>query len=101
MEIDSENRDFLERLAAKYVWWKSPKEAMKRPDRVMAQVMNIGDFDDEMQLAARMGKASLREVIAQAEPGWFNARSWHYWHYWLKLAELDQVPPLPVRRYSN
>jgi hypothetical protein len=41
------NRPLLSRLAEKYIWWKSPDEAMAMPERVIAQVMNIGEvFDD-------------------------------------------------------
>jgi len=34
-EVGSE----LERLAARYVWWNSPAIAVRRPERVVAQVM--------------------------------------------------------------
>jgi len=36
----------LKQFAAKYIWWKTPEEAVARPERVIAQVMNIGDYDD-------------------------------------------------------
>ena len=87
----------MRRLASRYVWWKTPDEAMQFPLRVMAQVMNMGDFDDMRELAETVGKDALREVLRQAEAGEFNERSWHYWHYRLGLAELDKVPPLPYR----
>ena len=87
----------MRRLASRYVWWKTPDEAMQFPLRVMAQVMNMGDFDDMRELAETVGKDALREVLRQAEAGEFNERSWHYWHYRLGLAELDKVPPLPHR----
>ena len=70
------------------------------PQRVMAQVMNIGDYDDVQLLAKQVGNDVLREVIAHAEAGQFNERSWTYWHYRLGLAALEQVPPLPVRRFE-
>ena len=87
----------MRRLASRYVWWKTPDEAMQFPLRVMAQVMNMGDFDDMRELAETVGKDALRDVLRQAEAGEFNERSWHYWHYRLGLAELDKVPPLPHR----
>ena len=61
--------------------------------------MNIGDYDDLLALLAHFDQEALCEVLRHAEAGQFNARSWHYWHYKLKLAELGQVPPLPVRRF--
>lgn len=36
----------LKTLARKYIWWKTPDEAITMPERVIAQVMNIGDYSD-------------------------------------------------------
>ena len=92
------NRDTLKRLAAKYIWWKVPDEALQQPERVVAQVMNIGDYDDVQMLAAQAGDDYLREVLVNAEIGQYNARSWAYWHYRLGLAVPGQVPAMPQRR---
>jgi len=88
----------LRQLAAKYIWWETPDEALERPERVIAQVMNIGDYEDVQALAEHVGDDVLRDVLTHAEVGWFNERSWHYWHYRLGLAELEQVPPMPSRQ---
>lgn len=88
----------LRSLAAKYIWWKTPDEAMRRPERIVAQVMDIGDFDDMQALAAQLGDDHLRDVLRTAEAGQFNERSWTYWHYRLGLASLGQVPTPPARR---
>ncbi len=37
------NPSALTRLAAKYIWWKTPEDACRFPARVAAQVMNMGD----------------------------------------------------------
>ncbi len=71
------------------------------PHRVIAQVMNIGDYTDVQQLANQVGDEVLREVIAHAQAGQFDQRSWAYWHYRLGLANVDQVPPLPVRTLDS
>ena len=92
--------ELLKRLAKRYVWWKTPEEAVKYPRLVVARVMNIGDYDDVQVLVKSVGDDYLREVIAQAEIGQFNARSWHYWHYRLGLAKYDEVPPMPKRRVA-
>ena len=90
----------LKRLASKYVWWKTPDEAVAMPERVMAQVMDIGDYADVQALAAEVGEDALREVLTHAEAGQFSKRSWAYWHYRLGLAAVeDDVPPVPVRRF--
>jgi hypothetical protein len=94
------DRDTLKRLARKYIWWKAPEESLQQPERVVAQVMDIGDYDDLQMLAALAGDEYLREVIARAEIGQYSARSWAYWHYRLGLAVPGQVPSLPRRRIA-
>ena len=91
-------RDLIERLAAKYVWWKTPEDAARTPDRVIARVMQLGDYADVQHLVATLGDEHLRGVLRRADVGEFDARSWTYWHYRLRLAEPGAVPPLPVRR---
>ncbi|MGH8510695.1 MAG: hypothetical protein ACREU9_09690 [Gammaproteobacteria bacterium] len=94
------DREVLRQFAAKYIWWKTPGEALQHPDRVIAQVMDIGDYDDVQKLVARVGDEYLREVLARAEIGQFTARSWAYWHYRLGLATPGNVPPMPLRRIA-
>jgi hypothetical protein len=89
----------LQRLASKYIWWKTPEEALSMPERVIAQVMNLGDYADVQALVSQVGNDVLREVLRHAQAGQFTERSWAYWHYRLELANVDEVPPLPVRRF--
>ena len=93
------NQGVLKSFAKKYIWWKTPEDAVLYPRRIIAQVMNMGTFEDVQKLVQHMGVDILKDVIAHAEAGWFNERSWAYWHYRLDLAEVDQVPHLPVRRF--
>jgi hypothetical protein len=90
----------LKRLASKYIWWKTPDDAVSMPQRVIAQVMDIGDYADVQALAAQVGEDALRRVLIHAEPGQFHERSWAYWHYRLGLAGVDNVPAMPVRRFA-
>lgn len=69
-----------------------------QPERMIAQAMNIGDCADVQLLASLIGDEALRDVLAQAEAGQFNERSWAYWYCRLDLASVDQVPSLPVRK---
>ena len=94
------DQDAFKQLAGKYLWWKTPDEAMAMPERVIAQVMNIGDYADVQALAAQIGDEVLRNVLTHAEAGQFNQRSWAYWHYRLGLADVDQVPALPTRKFA-
>lgn len=91
----------LETLAARYVWWKSPEEALEMPTHIVAQVMNIGDYDDVQRLSASLGDEYFRDVLRHAEAGEFNARSWAYWHYRLGLARPGCVPPMPRRTFGR
>lgn len=93
------DKELLKHFASKYIWWETPDEAVAIPQRVIAQVMNIGDYDDIQSLAALVGNSVLCDVLRQAEAGQFDERSWMYWHYRLDLATIDTVPPLPVRKF--
>ena len=94
------NQESLKPLASKYIWWKTPEEAVVMPERVIAQVMNIGDYSDVQALASQVGDKVLRDVLTHAEAGQFNERSWAYWHYRLGLSSVGHVPALPVRRFA-
>jgi len=97
--MERSDEQLLAELARKYIWWKSPEEALRTPQRIIAQVMNVGDYQDVQKLATQFGDEPLRQAITHAESGQFNERSWHYWHYRLGLAELGEVPPLPARTF--
>jgi hypothetical protein len=93
-------RELLRQLASKYIWWKSVDDALRFPQHIAAQVMNIGDYEDVQYLANGLGDDYLRRVVVNAEPGQLNERSWTYWHYRLGLAKPGKVPPLPKRRFG-
>ena len=93
--------DLLEKLARKYIWWKTPEEAVARPERIVAQVMNIGDYDDVQSVVNAAGMEYLCDVLKHAEAGQFNARSWTYWHYRTGLSDPGKVPALPERRLPD
>ncbi len=90
----------LKGLASKYIWWKTPDEAVAMPERVIAQVMHIGDYDDVQLLARQVSDTVLRNVLTHAQAGQFGARSWAYWHYRLGLASVGNIPPLPSRTFA-
>ncbi|VAW40372.1 hypothetical protein MNBD_DELTA03-368 [hydrothermal vent metagenome] len=88
-------------MAARYIWWKTPEEAITRPQDIIAQVMNMGDYDDVRTVNKAVGDDVLRDVLTHTEAGWFNKRSWTYWHYRLGIiTDVDTpIPPLPVRSF--
>lgn len=73
---------------------------MTRPERVIAQVMNIGTPDDVQSLVDVVGEDVFRDVLVHAEAGQFSAQSWRDWHYRLGLTRVGEtpVPPMPARR---
>jgi hypothetical protein len=89
--------NFLERMAQKYIWWQTVDESIQLPDRIIAQVMNIGLFEDWNDLYTNFNSHELIYILQHAECGWFNNRSWYFWHNSLFGDTLDSVPPLPSR----
>lgn len=94
-----DNTELLLRLAEKYIWWKTPEETITWPRRLIAQVMDIGIWEDILNIEDQLGQDALRDVITHTEAGWFHIKAWHFWHYRLELAKVGEVPPLPVRRF--
>lgn len=97
MEKDGQLGKLLLAFAQKYIWWKNPAESALFPDRIVAQVMELGTFQDMQELIRVAGEQRTKEVLQRAEAGWFTPRSWHYWHLRLGLCEVGHVPPLPKR----
>ncbi len=101
-ELSAEAVSFLERVSPVYVWWKTPNEALLYPNRLIAQVMNMGTYEDTQSLERLVGNDRLREVVVHAEAGWFRPRSWSYWHHRLGLIEPGDNPPaLPERQLGG
>lgn len=89
----------LARLERKYFWWQTPKRSRRPARRVLAQVMNIGDFDDVQDAVQALGLDPFADVLRAAEPGWLNRRSWAYWHYRCNVTSPAlEPPPMPRRR---
>jgi hypothetical protein len=87
-------------FARKYIWWQPSEAAITSPHRVIAQVMNIGTFEDARALLRQVGKAAFTIALRDARPGEFSERSWHYWHLVLGVTRIDSIPPMPVRRFG-
>ncbi len=89
------------RLASRYVWRWPVEKTLQYPRHLIAQVMDIGTFEDARELIETIGEEPLRQTLAVAEPGWLSPRSWAYWHYRLHvIAPSEEPPPLPQREYQ-
>jgi hypothetical protein len=82
-------------LAGRLIWWKTPAEALRHRERLLAQVMKLGTWEDIIEARSLWGDEAFRHALQNAPPGVLDARSWSYWHHVLGMGP---VPPLPVRQ---
>lgn len=99
MIINQKQKEFLLNISRRYIWWKTPEEAILFPERLIAQVMNLGIWEDVVAMENVLPKETLQNVLKNAQAGWFDIKKWHMWHYRLDICELGNVPALPVRNF--
>jgi hypothetical protein len=87
-------------FARKYLWWMDPEESLQDQDRLVAQVMNLGTFDDVRYVEQKLGADYLRRILKKARAGYFDDRSWTYWHYRLGMSTPGKVPAPPQRSFA-
>ena len=95
-QMNDEQKAFLVSASRRYVWWETANDAMAYPQKIIAQVMNVGVWDDICKLTELFSQKDLIDVLNTAYIGQFNERSWHFWHNRFS----DKVPPLPRRVLS-
>lgn len=78
------------------IWWETPEETLKRPERLIMQVMTRGRWNDVLFVEEVYGKQAFKDALVQAEPGVFDIKSWNYWHVVFGLP----VGPLPKRTFQ-
>src|SRR5271168_1161438 len=83
----------LLRVARRVIWFEEPERALADPVQFLAHVMVLGTVEDLEALLWIIGKDEYREVLEQAPPGIFDARSWAYWNL---VCGRKPAPPLPV-----
>lgn len=82
----------------KYLWWGPADGHAHSEERIIAQTMNIGTYDDILLLERTVGRDRLVEVMLSAAPGWISDRSWEFWRGRLSLATGAAIPVEPPRR---
>jgi hypothetical protein len=95
------NSVFAETIAGfgrKYLWWSPPGGLPHSDERIIAQTMNLGTYDDILLLEQTVGRARLAEIMLHAEPGWLNDRSWEFWRGRLSFATGEAIPNQAPRR---
>jgi hypothetical protein len=72
--------DGLRDLAARYAWWRAPEAALADRRRFIAQVMELGTWDDAHALMAAWGADAFRAVLRDPPPGVLSPKAWRFWH---------------------
>jgi hypothetical protein len=86
----------LLRVARRVMWFEEPERALADPVQFLAHVMVFGGVEDLKALRGIASKDDYREVLEQAPPGIFDARSWAYWNL---VCDRRPAPPLPTRGF--
>jgi hypothetical protein len=82
----------------KYLWWEPVDGQPHSEDRIIAQTMNLGTYEDILLLEQTVGKPRLVKIMLRAEPGWINDRSWEFWRGRLSFATGAAIPIGAPRR---
>jgi hypothetical protein len=85
-----ENKRLLE-LAAKYVWWTSPDITVSENiDKLVANVMELGTWDDAVALLDTIGADPFLEILDAPPIGVISDKSLAFWHH--RLGREGTVP---------
>lgn len=93
-ELNLRHSKHLDQLARRYVWWDTVDWAYAHPAVFLANVMDLGNWDDIQVLRHDVGDSVLKMVLIHAASGYFHPRSWDYWH--VKFG-INPIPDLPKR----
>jgi hypothetical protein len=98
MAMNGVSEETIVRLGRKYLWWKPASGLPHSENRIIAQAMNLGTYDDILLLEQTVGPMRLVEIMRHAEPGWINDRSWEFWRGRLSFATGAAIPNEAPRR---
>jgi hypothetical protein len=82
-------------VASRIIWFDEPEKALRDPVRFLSYAMTYALYSDMQLIRQFVTDDDLRNALANAPPGIFDARSWAYWH--LKLDRFP-APELPTRK---
>ena len=83
----------LDVLAKRYVWWETIDWSYAHPEIFLANVMNLGNWNDIQKLRQLISDTILKIALQKAPAGSFSPRSWDYWHVKFALP----ISPIPKR----
>lgn len=96
--MDKHQIALVEEISRRYLWWQAAEGAQHSPARMLAQIMNLGTYDDIRRIEAVFDPSDLAKVLADAEPGWFSARSWAFWKGRLSMSAGQTIQEEPPKR---
>jgi hypothetical protein len=98
MTMDDASQEALAEFGRKYLWWEPVGGRPHSADRIIAQTMNLGTYDDILALERTVGKSRLIEIMLRAQPGWISDRSWEFWRGRLSFATGAAISDKAPRR---
>ena len=92
-------KTFIAELGRKYIWWDPVGDDPHSEDRIVAQAMDLGTFNDIIALKETLGQHRLVEAISfRPELGWLSDRSWEFWRGRLSFRTGAKIPEEAPRR---
>ncbi|PIE45129.1 MAG: hypothetical protein CSA45_04325 [Gammaproteobacteria bacterium] len=75
----------------KYIWFDREETIKNNPYKVIAYAMRYAVIEDYPVLFS-LGKEILKDVLYQAQAGWFDKKNWVFWHTILKIENIPNPP---------
>ena len=98
MDAPALPNDLASELERKFFWWEEVGSRPRSHARILAQAMNLAPFADVRHLEKTLGSHRLVQAMLEAEPGWFDERTWEFWRGRLTLATGLAIPDAPPQR---
>lgn len=98
VDLDDATLAEIEGIARPYMWWSASDGAAHATDRLIAQIMRFGRYEDIRSLERRITAERLLLVMQSASPGWFDRRSWDFWRGRLAAEGLTGLSAGPPER---
>jgi len=96
--LSADQVNLLKRFARRYIWWRTPGESLRSPDRILLQIMEIGEWEDCLAIMNGFPRERLVEAVRAGTAGTLSPKSWNFWHIRLYVGEPGKPPPLPPAR---
>ena len=85
----------LVELASRIIWFESPEQALRDPNRFVAYAMRYASHEDMVTIRKYISDGDFTLALDQIPPGILDGRSWAYWN---AVFNRYPAPPMPLRR---